>query len=134
MFQLVTDKEAICFSHNGRQYAMYADEIEAAYRYQEHQYRLQDAERQLKYLCFGEEVDDDEIESPNRRDEITYALGFFADDYCISYAEARQHLDAFVLKFEMGQDCGIDENTRWENAIKCVLKDLSEQIGVHLPF
>lgn len=134
MIGLVAEREAVCFSHNGKQYAMYPEEIEAAYRYQERQYRLQDAERQLMYLCFGEEVEDDEIESSNRRDKITDALDSFEDDYGISYAEARQHLDAIVLKFEMGQDCGVDENSQWENAIKGALKDLSEQIGLHLPF
>lgn len=134
MLQSTAEKNVIRFSYNGKQYAMTADEIEAAYRYQKRQYRLQDAERQLKYLCFGEEVDDDEIKSSDRRDEITDALDSFEHDYCISYSEARKHLDAFVLKFEIGQDCGVDENSQWENAIKGALKDLSEQIGVDLPF
>ena len=134
MIGLVVEREAVCFSHNGKQYAMYPEEIEAAYRYQERQYRLQDAERQLKYLCFGEEYDDDEVDVPFPREDISEALDAFEDRFGMSYHDAKEHLDTFVLKFNMGFDRKLTENDQWENAIMEALKDLSEQTGTHLPF
>ena len=128
MFELETENSPIRFTYEGKEYAMTADEIKAAYWYQDRQYRLEDAERQLKYLCFGDEVSDEEINALNRSAEIAEDLASFEDDYGMSYCEALKHLGAFVLNFEIGADCNLDENSQWENAIKNALKDLAEQM------
>lgn len=126
MLEFVAEKEAVRFSYNGKQYAMDTDEIEAAYRYQEHQYRLQDAERQLKYLCFGDEVGNEEINSESPRKDIAEALEVFEDRFGMSYSDATKHLEAFVLKFEIGFDCNLTENNQWDNAIREALEELAE--------
>lgn len=129
MFELDTKNSPICFTYEGKKYALTEDEIKAAYWYQDHQNLLADAERQLKILCFGDpDVTDEEIAEASEHGGCDSDLMIFEEDYGMSYDEARRHLEAFVLKFEIDADCNLDENSQWENAIKNALKDLTEQM------
>lgn len=102
----------IRFSHLGVQYEMTTEQIEAAYRYQLHQYRLADAARQLSILAFGLDDPDELDENTRKEDEQT-----FLDTYGLSYEEAKDMLELFAERFEDDFDCNVDENSAWQNAI-----------------
>lgn len=106
------------FEHNGVQYAMTEQEIEAAYRYQEHQYRLKDAEVHLNFLAFGYD-DGSDFDDP----ESQRAKAGFAEKYGISYEEAAsdEMLEEYLQRFEDLFDCNASENSVWEAAILSVL-------------
>ena len=120
MFTMESRDNVVHFEHNGVKYAMTEQEIEAAYRYQEHQYRLEDAKRQLNTLVFGcddgSDFDDPEDEQSKR---------YFAEDYGISYDQAvsEDMLEEYLRRFEARFDCDYDENSQWEAAIRAVLRD-----------
>ena len=46
-------KETVTFEFEGKVYQMTREEIEAAYRYREREYRQSDAEIALQYFVFG---------------------------------------------------------------------------------
>lgn len=120
MFTMESGHSVVNFEYDGVKYSMTEQEIEAAYRYQEHQYRLEDAKRQLNTLAFGcddgSDFDDPEDEEAKR---------YFAEDYGISYEEAGSEdmLEEYLRRFENRFDCDIDENSQWEAAIRAVLRD-----------
>lgn len=125
MFTMESRIDVVHFEHNGVKYAMTEQEIEAAYRYQERQYRLLDAKSHLNALVFG--VDDgsdfnDPEDEQSKRD--------FAEDYGISYDEAvsEDMLAEYLRRFEDCFDCNYDENSQWEAAIKTVLRYRKEKI------
>lgn len=53
MITMENTRELIDFEYYGKSYRMAPDEIEAAYRYQEMQYRKADALRMLTSYAFG---------------------------------------------------------------------------------
>ena len=112
------------FEYNSVKYAMTEQEIEAAYRYQEHQYRLQDAKRHLNILAFGLCDDESGFDVPAYDEQKNY----FAEIYGISYDQAMTDdmLEAYLDQFEDDFDCNTDENSLWEDAIRAVLKALKE--------
>lgn len=120
MFTMESRHSVVNFEYDGVKYSMTEQEIEAAYRYQEHQYRLEDAKRQLNTLIFGcddgSDFDDPEDEEAKR---------YFAEDYGISYEEAGSEdmLEEYLRRFENRFDCDYDENSQWEAAIRAVLRD-----------
>lgn len=107
---------------NGKVFALTEDEIEAAYRYQKHQYLLEDAERQLNTLVFGTD-DGSTFDGP----DDDQAKDDFVEEYGIGYDEAcsKPMLEAYVAQYLDDQDCNIsvDENTQWQNAIQTVLEN-----------
>lgn len=105
----------ICFVYKGKRYEMTEDEIEAAYRLRERQYRYEDARRQFLVFVFG----DDPI-NVSVSDQTT-AIHSFTRKYGIGLAEGLNLLDEIVARFEKDFDCNQDENTAWENAIEAVL-------------
>ena len=114
--------EIVSFEFEGRVYNMTAQEIEAAFRYQEHQYRLEDAQRWLNSVAFG--VDDvGELKDPETE------MKDFSNEYGLSYQEAasRDMLERYVSRFESRLDCGLDENAQWEAAVTAVLEDAKEK-------
>lgn len=115
-------KDLVSFDHCGVKYTMTQQEIEAAYRYQEHQYRLQDAQCQLDILVFG--CSDIDLEDPEFRDELKW----FEKRHGITYAEASTSdmLERYIRRYENRFDCNQDENGQWEAAIMAVLEGKKE--------
>lgn len=124
MFQTEVKAGLITFTHDGKQYTMTAEQIEAAYRYQQRQYRLEDAKRQLNTLIFG----CDDGSDFDRPEEGEKEKEWFQSEYCITYAEAAddEMLEEFTRRFENRLDCNLDENGQWEAAVKAVLIDRIE--------
>lgn len=88
-------------------------EIEAAYRYQESQYRKMDALRQLNCFIFGHDDPNFEIEAA--------CLSDFEERYGVSYSAAQELIDIFIEKFYDIFDCNVPENDIWQTAIEEVL-------------
>lgn len=119
MFTMESRADMVHFEHNGVKYAMTEQEIEAAYRYQERQYRLKDAKRQVNIFVFG--VDEGGFDGP-----VSVQLKKdFTEEYGISYEEAvsEDMLEEYLRRFENRFDCNYDENSQWEAAIRAVLRD-----------
>lgn len=111
-------KKEVCFEYNGMRYTMTEQEIEAAYRYQERRYRLQDAKRHLDIIVFGLD-DGDALDDPESKE----AMAYFAKQYGISYEEASSDkmLEEYLRRFEGRFDCNYDENSQWEASILSAL-------------
>lgn len=111
--------EVVHFEHDGVKYAMTEKEIEAAYRYREHQYRLEDAKRQLNIVIFG--YDDADPEDPEFSDDLKR----FEQQYSTSYEEAvaPDALEEYLRRYESRFDCNQSENDQWEAAIVAALED-----------
>lgn len=112
------NNEKITFQHNGKEYRLTADEIEAAYRYQERRYRLEDAKRQLNLFAFGLS----DLDGVSEEDEAHYKADF-QTAWGVSYEEAStpEMCEAYADKFEDSFDCNRNENDLWEAAIAEVL-------------
>lgn len=108
-------RELIEVRYNQNIFYMTPLQIEAAYRYQQKQYRLQDCRNHLEELAFGgpaeyiEECQENEL----RRT--------FFERYGVEYTDALNLLDEMLQRFEKRENCNIDENMIWETAITEVL-------------
>lgn len=87
-------------------YEMTEDQIEAAYRYQEHQYLIEDAKNQL-------ELNADWIE----------------DRYGYSYDEIIGVAEELGKRFEESCDCNIPENETWNAVIEEYFGSVNKQDG-----
>lgn len=87
-------------------YEMTEDQIEAAYRYQEHQYLIEDAKNQL-------ELNVDWIE----------------DRYGYSYDEIIGIAEELAKRFEESFDCSIPENETWNAVIEEYFELVNKQDG-----
>lgn len=87
-------------------YEMTEDQIEAAYRYQEHQYLIEDAKNQL-------ELNADWIE----------------DRYGYSYDEIIGVAEKLGKRFEESCDCSIPENETWNAVIEEYFELVNKQDG-----
>lgn len=116
MFTIENAREAVDFAYNGKSYSMTRDELEAAYRFKEREYRKLDAERAVDYYVFG----DDDIDNMDdaERSEIE---NDFERDRGISYAALKNAADDLIDIFFQKQDCNEAENVTWENAIDAYL-------------
>ena len=97
-----------------------AEEIETIYRYQERQYRLQDAKNHLLEYLYGDmnyEPDDNE----KQEFLMNYHVSF---DDAISLESEKEILTSFADKFEEVFDCNSDENALWSYAIVSVLCEM----------
>lgn len=90
----------------GASYVMNEDQIEAAYRYQEHQYLIEDAKNQL-------ELNADWIE----------------DRYGYSYDEIIGVAEELGKRFEESCDCNIPENETWNAVIEEYFGPVNKQDG-----
>ncbi|MBE6954492.1 MAG: hypothetical protein E7449_01095 [Ruminococcaceae bacterium] len=113
--------ELIHFVHNGVQYVMTKEEIDAAYAYREHCFQEEDALRHLNYFVFGydgpEFGDNPENAGPGEAED----LAAFEEDYGISYLDARELKAHFVTIYNRIFNCNIAENDLWVEAIDKVL-------------
>lgn len=90
----------------GTSYVMNEDQIEAAYRYQEHQYLIEDAKNQLEFNA-------DWIE----------------DRYGYSYDEIIGVAEELGKRFEESCDCSIPENETWNAVIEEYFGPVIEEDG-----
>lgn len=107
----------VVFEHNGVLYEMTADEIEAAYRYQERMNRLCDAKRQFLEFAYG--CDPDALEHGDRE----YQEISFEEEYGFPICDGLLMLNAFVDRYEDLFDCNVAENITWHDAIEQELGD-----------
>lgn len=98
-----------------RRYRMAPDEIEAAYRYQEMQYRKADALRMLTSYAFGIE----DLDTVSDEDRAEYEKEF-ETSYGITFEEAKKSIPEIVSYFFQKIDCNVGENTTWYEAIEAV--------------
>ena len=97
------------FEHNGTVYNMTEEQIEAAYRFREHQHRLEDAKRQIVYYGFG-------TETPTTEEQAVFENRWGFDmDHALTLAE--DVIDEFDRTF----DCNVPENDLWDTAVEKVL-------------
>lgn len=110
-------KELVTFEFDGKVYQMTRDEIEAAYRYREIEYRRSDAEVALQYFVFG--GDDPEFMDD---DEYKQAIAGFEENYGVKYADLRDSIPDIIGVFFQKQDYNVGENQTWEDAIADVIQ------------
>lgn len=103
------------FFYLGKRYEMTEEELEAAYRFRQQQYLEKDAKSHLDEFIFGGD--------PGNMSEfdIEYQVADFFERYHMEVEEAYGKLQDIVSRFEKCADCNIDENSRWDNAIRDVL-------------
>lgn len=87
-------EEKVIVSWLGKSWEMTPEQIIAAYRYQEHKFRIADAKNQL-------DANADWIE----------------DEYGYSYDEIMDFADELVERFEDEFDCNVSENGAWADRI-----------------
>lgn len=112
--------------------ALTSEELEQAYRLREHNYRLQDAERQFVEDYLGIH---DRAPEPGSYDaeEIRIISERFRDAYGFCWIEAidpsSDHylLEDFVEQFEEIFNCNVTENDLWQEAIWDVLAKLTKK-------
>lgn len=109
-------KETVTFEFEGKVYQMTREEIEAAYRYREQEYRTCDAEVALQYFSFGSE-DPEFMED----EEYKQAVDSFEQQNGVKYDDLRASIPEIVGVFFQKQDCNIGENQTWEEAIADVI-------------
>ena len=111
-------RDTVDFDYNGRLYSMTWDELEAAFRYQDRQYMLEDAARNLEILAFGYTGD------PLRTltEEENLALAAFERDIGTTYAALTECLDEIVDEYSDIHDCNVADNDLWKTAIRNVAR------------
>ena len=85
-----SENKIVVTSWNGKSWEMTPEQIEAAYRYKERQYRIEDAENQL------------ELNADWIHDKYGYS-----DDETMDFA------DELAERFEDRFDCNVSENDAW---------------------
>lgn len=113
MILMDNTKEIVTFDFEGKTFRMTQEEIEAAYRYQERQYRKCDAEIAIQYFTFGE--DNPEGMSDDEFDQRTAE---FEQEYGVEYEDLMKNAAEIVGIFFCKHDCNVAENTTWELAIE----------------
>ena len=88
------ENKIVVTSWNGKSWEMTPEQIEAAYRYKERQYRIDDAYNQL-------ELNADWIE----------------EKYGYSYNEIIEFSEELAERFQDDFDCNVSENNAWMNCI-----------------
>lgn len=89
-----SENKIVVTNGNGKVWLMTPEQIEAAYRYKEHQYRIEDAENQL-------ELNADWIE----------------DKYGYSYDEIIEFSEELAERFQDNFNCNESENDAWIDRI-----------------
>ena len=105
---------------NNEKIVLTPEELKMAYYEQLHQYRLEDAERQLLfYIGYDEDDDTGAVE-----EEFAKKYGFSIRD-AVNATSEHYILEAIVDRYEDCLDCNIDENSTWQSACSFVLKSLN---------
>ena len=98
------ENKIVVTSWNGKSWEMTPEQIEAAYRYKERQYRIDDAYNQL-------ELNADWIE----------------EKYGYSYNEVIEHAEELAECFHDNFDCDMSENSLWSSFITEMFDGLSRK-------
>ena len=101
--------------YRGKRYEMTEDQVEAAYRFRQRQYRMVDAKAHLEQFIYGDET------ANMSEFDIQYQEECFTERYKITPADAFGMLDKIVSRHDLDADCNLDENAQWENAIRNVI-------------
>lgn len=110
-------KEMVTFEFEGKVYQMTREEIEAAYRYREREYRQSDAEVAIEYFAFGSEDPESMTDA-----EYKQAVDSFEEQYGVKYNDLMKRAPEIVDLFFQKQDCNIAENQTWEDTIADVIQ------------
>lgn len=111
----------VAFEYHGVTYALTEAEVEAAYRYKEKQYRLQDAKNHIDGFIFG--ADPESLDES----EAAEAEAQFEKQYGISCSQLRESFDLVYEYFVDLFDCNEAENGTWETAVQQVVKQLTDK-------
>lgn len=98
------ENKIVVTSWTGKSWEMTPEQIEAAYRYKERQYRIEDAKNQL-------ELNADWIE----------------EKYGYSYDEAIEYAEELAECFQDNFDCNMSENSLWSSFIMGMFDGLSRK-------
>ena len=112
-------KETVTFEFEGKVYQMTREEIEAAYRYREREYRQSDAEVAIENFAFGSEDPESMTDA-----EYKQAIDSFEEQYGVKYNDLMKRALEIVGLFFQKQDCNIAENQTWEDAIADVIQQM----------
>lgn len=115
-------KETVTFEFEGKVYQMTREEIEAAYRYREREYRQSDAEVAIEYFAFGSEDAESMTDA-----EYKQAVDSFEEQYGVKYNDLMKRAPEIVDLFFQKQDCNIAENQTWEDTIVDVVQRMKMQ-------
>ncbi len=115
-------KETVTFEFEGKVYQMTREEIEAAYRYREREYRQSDAEVAIEYFAFGSEDPESMTDA-----EYKQAVDSFEEQYGVKYNDLMKRAPEIVDLFFQKQDCNIAENQTWEDTIVDVVQRMKMQ-------
>lgn len=115
-------KETVTFEFEGKAYQMTREEIEAAYRYREREYRQSDAEVAIEYFAFGSEDPESMTDA-----EYKQAVDSFEEQYGVKYNDLMKRAPEIVDLFFQKQDCNIAENQTWEDTIVDVVQRMKMQ-------
>lgn len=115
-------KETVTFEFEGKVYQMTREEIEAAYRYREREYRQSDAEVAIEYFAFGSEDPESMTD-----EEYKQAVDSFEEQYGVKYNDLMKRAPEIVDLFFQKQDCNIAENQTWEDTIVDVVQRMKTQ-------
>lgn len=115
-------KETVTFEFEGKVYQMTREEIEAAYRYREREYRQSDAEVAIEYFAFGSEDPESMTDA-----EYKQAVDSFEEQYGVKYNDLMKRTPDIVDLFFQKQDCNIAENQTWEDTIVDVVQRMKMQ-------
>lgn len=115
-------KETVTFEFEGKVYQMTREEIEAAYRYREREYRQSDAEVAIEYFAFGSEDPESMTDA-----EYKQAVDSFEEQYGVKYNDLMKRAPEIVGLFFQKQDCNIAENQTWEDTIVDVVQRMKTQ-------
>ena len=115
-------KETVTFEFEGKVYQMTREEIEAAYRYREREYRQSDAEVAIEYFAFGSEDPESMTDAEYKR-----AVDSFEEQYGVKYNDLMKRAPEIVDLFFLKQDCNIAENQTWEDTIVDVVQRMKMQ-------
>ena len=107
--------DLISFEYDGKKYSMTEDEIEAAYRYKQRQFRLEDAREQVDFYVYSWHPGDLDEEEKDKADKD------FEGEHGFPPVVLYSMLDAIVTQFDRFYKPEIKEDDAWDAAIQVVM-------------
>lgn len=115
MIEMENKKDLVSFEYEGKTYVMTREEIEAAYRYQEQQYRKCDAVVAVDWFVFG--TDGESLSG----EEYAQAVAEFEKNNGVTYEELVAEIPSIIGLFFQKADCNVPENQTWSEAVEDVV-------------
>lgn len=112
---------------NGAEIELSDEELEAAYREREHQYRCMDCTTHLAEY-FGIDTEADDVNATGDYERFFKVFGCTFLD-AVSLDSDNCVLDLLVERFNDRFDANIDENGQWENAIDEIVRKSEATAG-----